>query len=259
MYDGRYPLEVVNGVPVVTAPEEIDITNAPALRSALLAAAAHGNGTLVVDMTRTQFCDSSGLHTLLAAHKRAQAEGGGLLLAITAAPVLRVLAMTTIDRMIPTFTSVGQALAQAFANEPAVRLTRRSSDNQGEDATQAGPGRSRSRSRSARRSEALDGRGQPGAWLVTAAQQGQAVPVERQEGQDQGASGRAGSGQDGGQRDAGGFGGGEGDRAGDVRAGEHGGVVAGLILEPDSRGLDTKVRSACFRAGEGDAAHASRP
>ena len=38
--------EVVSGVPVVTAPEEIDITNAPRLRSALLEAAEHGHGTL---------------------------------------------------------------------------------------------------------------------------------------------------------------------------------------------------------------------
>ena len=114
MRDGRFPYRVVSGVPVVAAPEEIDITNAPELRSALLEAAAHG--TLVVNMTRTQFCDSSGLHTLLAAHKRAQAEGGGLLLAITAAPVLRVLALTSIDRMIPIFTSLDQALAQTTAN-----------------------------------------------------------------------------------------------------------------------------------------------
>ena len=123
MRDGRCPFEVVGGVPVVMAPEEIDITNAPELRSALLEAAASGHGTLVVDMTRTQFCDSSGLHTLLAAHKRAQAEGGELLLAITAAPVLRVLALTSIDRMIPTFTSLGQALAQTFTNEPDGRTT----------------------------------------------------------------------------------------------------------------------------------------
>ena len=51
MGDGRFPFEVVNGVPVVTAPEEIDITNAPELRSALLEAAAHGHGTLVADLT----------------------------------------------------------------------------------------------------------------------------------------------------------------------------------------------------------------
>jgi anti-sigma B factor antagonist len=113
MYDGNCPVEMISGVPVVRAPEEIDITNAPELRSALLKAAAHGPGALVVDMTRTQFCDSSGLHTLLAAHKRAQAEGGEMLLVIAATPVLRVLALTGIDRMIPNFTSLDEALAQA--------------------------------------------------------------------------------------------------------------------------------------------------
>ena len=118
MLDGRFPFEVVNGVPVVTAPEEIDITNAPKLRSALLVAAAHGRGRLVADMTGTQFCDSSGVHTLLAAHKRAQAEDGELLLAITAAPVLRVLAITSIDRIIPNFTTLDEALAQTSADGP---------------------------------------------------------------------------------------------------------------------------------------------
>jgi len=51
MHDGRFPVELVSGVPVVAAPEEIDITNAPELRSALLVAAADRPGTLVVDMT----------------------------------------------------------------------------------------------------------------------------------------------------------------------------------------------------------------
>ena len=118
MHDGGFPIEVVSGVPVVTAPEEIDITNAPHLRSALVDAAAHGHGTLVVDMTRTQFCDSSGLHTLLAAYRRAQAEGGELLLVIPASPVLRIFAVTGIDRMIPNFTSLDQALAHTSAGGP---------------------------------------------------------------------------------------------------------------------------------------------
>jgi hypothetical protein len=53
---------------------------------------------------------------LLAAHKRAQAEGGELLLVIPAAPVLRIFAITGIDRMIPNFTSLDQAIAQTSAN-----------------------------------------------------------------------------------------------------------------------------------------------
>jgi anti-sigma B factor antagonist len=111
MHDGRFPVELVGGVPVVAAPEEIDITNAADLRSALLAAAADGPGRLVADMTRTRFCDSSGLHTLLAIHKSVQAAGGELLLVIPAAAVLRVFAVTGIDRVIPNFTSLDDALA----------------------------------------------------------------------------------------------------------------------------------------------------
>jgi anti-sigma B factor antagonist len=113
---GEFAFEVVSGVPVVAAPEEIDITNAPMLRSALLEAAAGGHGTLVADLSRTLFCDSAGLHTLLAAHKRAQAEDGELLLVLRSTTVLRVFAITGIDRMIPNFTSLADALAQASAD-----------------------------------------------------------------------------------------------------------------------------------------------
>ena len=111
-----YPVEMVSGVPVVTAPEEIDIINAPQLRSTLLSAVSHGEGPIVVDMSQTRFCDVAGLHALVAAHNCAQAEHGAILLVISAAPVLRVLALTGVDFLIPNFTSVGEALA--YAGEP---------------------------------------------------------------------------------------------------------------------------------------------
>jgi anti-sigma B factor antagonist len=116
MRDGGFPVELVSGVQVVATPEEIDITNAPELRSALLAAATAGRGRLVADMTRTRFCDASGLHALLAAHKRAHAEGGEMLLVIPSTVVLRVLTVTGIDRVIPNFTSLDEALAHTSSN-----------------------------------------------------------------------------------------------------------------------------------------------
>jgi len=111
MPDDRFPIEVVEGVPVVAAPEEIDITNAEALRTALLKAATNGHRALVVDMTRTQFCDASGLHALAAVQERTQAEGRELLLVIHGTAVLRVFALIGMDRMIPNFTSLAEALA----------------------------------------------------------------------------------------------------------------------------------------------------
>jgi anti-sigma B factor antagonist len=115
MPEPSFPVELVDGVPVVAAPGEIDITNAAGLRAALLQAAARGNGTLVVDMSRTQFCDSAALNVLVRAHKRAQAEGGEVLLVIAAVTVLRIFAVTGINHLIPHFPSLEEALAQTPA------------------------------------------------------------------------------------------------------------------------------------------------
>jgi anti-sigma B factor antagonist len=86
----EYPIEMVNGVPVVAASEEIDIGNADWLDAVLREAAARGRGTLVVDMTGTTFCESSGVGVLAQAHKRALAQGGELRLVMpTSTLVLR--------------------------------------------------------------------------------------------------------------------------------------------------------------------------
>jgi anti-sigma B factor antagonist len=121
MPEASFPVEVVSGVPVVTAPEEIDITNAAGLQAALLEAAGHGSRTLVVDMARTQFCDSAALHVLVRAHQRARADGSELLLVICAAAVLRTFALTGIDHLMPNFPNLEQALAPApdFTSRPA--------------------------------------------------------------------------------------------------------------------------------------------
>jgi anti-sigma B factor antagonist len=112
MHNGDFPVDLVNGVPVVTAPAEIDMVNAPQLDAALLEAVTAGRGALVADMTPTQFCDSAGLHALVAAHKRAQAEGGELLVVLGSAAVLRIFAITGVDQVIANFSSLDDALAQ---------------------------------------------------------------------------------------------------------------------------------------------------
>ena len=126
MAEVRYPIETVSGVPVVAAPAEIDASNADWLDAVLGEAAARGHATFVVDMTRTRFCDSAGLGALVQAHKRAQAEGGELRLVIPAsAIVLRVFALTGIDRVIPNFPSLYEAVEPAPAAAPRPRRPRR--------------------------------------------------------------------------------------------------------------------------------------
>ena len=76
MPDHRHPL-MINSVPVVEAPEEVDICNAEQLRLVLLECCSRGHATVVLDMTGTRFCDSSGFSALVAAHKRALADNRG--------------------------------------------------------------------------------------------------------------------------------------------------------------------------------------
>lgn len=111
MTEPGFPVRITRGVPVVIAPEEIDITNAGQLRAALLHAARPA-AALVVDMTRTRFCDCAGLHALIGAHKRARAEGQQVRLAVTGPQVRRILALTALDRLIPVYASLDHALAQ---------------------------------------------------------------------------------------------------------------------------------------------------
>jgi uncharacterized protein len=118
----RSPL-MINGVPVAAAPAEIDATTAEQLRVVLLRSAARGQATIVVDMTRTRFCDSAGLTVLVQAHRRAVAGGGELRAVIPAdGSVSRVFAITRLDRVIPVFDQDhGAAWRQAAGQERTVR------------------------------------------------------------------------------------------------------------------------------------------
>ena len=49
----RYP-SMINGLPVVTAPAEIDVTTAEKLQTVLAEAAANGHAVIVVDLTGTR-------------------------------------------------------------------------------------------------------------------------------------------------------------------------------------------------------------
>ena len=105
-----FPVEVIEGVPVVTAPEEIDIANAGLLHKAMTEAAGSGHPLVVVDMSRTRFCDSAGLNALVAAGRRLRAEGGEMRL-ISGGSVVRILEPTGVDRVIPVYPNLEDALA----------------------------------------------------------------------------------------------------------------------------------------------------
>jgi len=119
MPDASYTVRIIRGMPVVATPDEMDGTSAYALRVELLASAERGHAVVAVDMTRTHFCDSVGLNALIRAHQRAHAAAGGGLRMVAHAPaILRILAVTGADQIIPRFTNLEEALAEPTASHP---------------------------------------------------------------------------------------------------------------------------------------------
>jgi anti-anti-sigma factor len=101
---------------VVTLPAEIDIGNAYQIGLELRAAFAPGVPAVVADMTDTTFCDSMGARMLVLAHKTALANDAELLLALPSSQVLRILAITGLDQVLPIYPSLGSALLAAQAD-----------------------------------------------------------------------------------------------------------------------------------------------
>jgi anti-sigma B factor antagonist len=109
MQERAFVVREESGIPVISAPEEIDIGNASELRSALVAATDQHPVT-VVDLSLTQFCDSSGLNVLVRALRRAQDAGGELRLVACTQPVQRILAVTGVGGVFPLFSTLADAL-----------------------------------------------------------------------------------------------------------------------------------------------------
>ena len=113
-----YEVSWAGGLPVVVTPEEIDASNAADLRQSLLSCANGSQPSLVVDMSGTAFCDSTGVHQLVRARARAIAAGGEVRLVIRTAQVLRLFAIMGIDRLFPVFATLAEAAAEGGTTGP---------------------------------------------------------------------------------------------------------------------------------------------
>jgi anti-sigma B factor antagonist len=96
---------------VVTMPAEIDAMNADEIRRVLLSAVGPGVPDVIVDMSGTIFCDSAGVHAVIAAHRHAADSGTRLRLVATS--VLRIFALVGADLLMPIYGTVDAALADA--------------------------------------------------------------------------------------------------------------------------------------------------
>jgi anti-sigma B factor antagonist len=87
------------GVATVVLEGELDIATAPLFDATLADVERNGTGTVLLDLARVQFIDSTGLRSLLSARQRAEAAGRKLRLANLPVDVERVFDVTGVRRI----------------------------------------------------------------------------------------------------------------------------------------------------------------
>ena len=88
----------------------LDLVTSPSVRAALLESANEGNTEVIVDLTKLEFLDSTGLGALIGAHRRALEKDGKLRLVVNEGPISRLLNITGLVRVFPVYHSVEDAL-----------------------------------------------------------------------------------------------------------------------------------------------------
>jgi anti-sigma B factor antagonist len=94
---------------VVEGPTQFIIDNRAELRQRVRAQLEQGRGTVVVDLSRTEYVDSAGLGTLVLLNKEARAAGGCLVLAGLSDHVRDLLRLVRLDEVFTIAATVEEA------------------------------------------------------------------------------------------------------------------------------------------------------
>jgi anti-sigma B factor antagonist len=103
---------VANGAVVVVVQGEVDLYSSPKLRHEIVHWAGEEMLSLIVDLEAVTYMDSSGIATLVEGFQLAKRHGGKFGLARPGASIQEVLRFAHLDKIIPTFDSVEQALGR---------------------------------------------------------------------------------------------------------------------------------------------------
>jgi anti-sigma B factor antagonist len=111
MAEASWPPRAAPGTVVVTLPGQIDMNNAISVGAELSSAFGPGVRVVIADMSDTGFCDTSAVHALVTACRRASAAGAELRLVAPPGPVLRVLELLRLAAVLAVYPTLDTALA----------------------------------------------------------------------------------------------------------------------------------------------------
>jgi anti-anti-sigma factor len=110
----RIVSETYEGLPVARLEGEVDMTNAQSLAERLRALLTNRSVALVVDLEPTTYLDSSGITLLFGLSDELRLRQQQLHLVVPeSSPLARVIAITGLDRAVPTHPTLERALEAA--------------------------------------------------------------------------------------------------------------------------------------------------
>ena len=97
--------------------EKLDTTIAPALKSELVMLNAHGTKNIIVDLSETRYCDSSGLSAILVANRLCKNVSGTFVLTGLQEAVKKLVSISQLDTILNITPTFNEAVDYLFMEE----------------------------------------------------------------------------------------------------------------------------------------------
>jgi anti-sigma B factor antagonist len=102
-------VHVLDDVQVFELTGSLDIATSPTVRASLTEASQRGSHRLIVDLTRVDFLDSTGLGALIGGQRRAKEFGGEVRLVAQEGQILRLLRITGLLKVFAVYPTLEDA------------------------------------------------------------------------------------------------------------------------------------------------------
>ena len=95
---------------VKTSVEKLDTTVAPTLKSELVVLNSDGVQNIIIDLSSTRYCDSSGLSAILVANRLCKNAGGSLVITGLQDSVRNLISISQLDSILNIASSIDESI-----------------------------------------------------------------------------------------------------------------------------------------------------
>lgn len=101
---------------IKTTVEKLDSNVAPSLKSELVVLNADGVKNIIIDLSQTRYCDSSGLSAILVANRLCKNSSGSLVITGLQDSVMKLITISQLDSILNIAGSVEESTSRVIAS-----------------------------------------------------------------------------------------------------------------------------------------------